>query len=113
MGTVKFHTWLNNQVQDIELESSTITEFGIRCFEVNTAKGRFSKFGKRGFIIAGGTIYPCAYHFIPQLKRDFFKGKIGKIHRQTHTRTKYNGSGRLVGERKATDWRYEVKPVIA
>lgn len=106
MKTFEFMTRLDGQFTNVAVQDIIITEFGVSCYPVFTKKGHFSKWMKRGYIIAGSVMYPCAYHFIADIKAHF-KGQF-VTRKATHVQYKHSPRGFYLGERKATDWAYTI-----
>ena len=107
MEKVSFLTRLDEKFVDVEILTSTITEFGITCSALYRKKGGFKKWFKKGYIISDGKRYICRYQLIADLKTHF-KGKLATT-KETLSEQKYSAQGHYEGERKATNWEFKIK----
>lgn len=94
-------------VGEAELDLSMVTHFGVNCSRIFNRKGRFLRWQKYGWVsLDGKSRISCGYYDVQELRRIFTKRRV--LHKQTHSMPKYSANGWYVGDRKATDWSYEV-----
>ena len=100
-------TRIEDEFKEVEFLTSSIVEFGITCHPSYRKDGGFKKWYKQGYIISNDVRYKCFESRISDLK-EIFKGKFISS-KYTMSECKYSPKGRYIGERKATNWKYEIK----